>query len=174
MNRYQKWFIIITPIIGVLVLLSYVLGVGDNVDIMWGGVPEHYRGAYTISMLLSAFSYFVFTSYTFINILGGKMESNSVRKSRILLAYILILVPSALWVPLVRIMIDAPSSLIWFLIKLVLFLVAIGTFILLLQFLKVAKKARNIYYYISLVGVLIFLFHTGILDAIIWPLLWGK
>jgi len=172
MNKQQKVFTITTSIFGGFVILSYILGIDNpqTADVMWGGVPENVRDIYTISMLISASSYFVFWLYTILNILGKKIElPEKILLWIVYLLFYLILIPSALWIPLVNIMISNPSNLIWFGIRLVLILVAVGTLGLLILFLRLKSKPKKIFYYLSIFGLLFFLFHTGVLDAIIWP-----
>jgi hypothetical protein len=173
MNKHQKIFLGLITVSGTLVLGSYILGVNDSgtADIMWGGVPTNWRGLYTISMIISALSYFIFSTYTFINIVGKKVQSKYPLYT-IYILYSLILIPSALWIPLVESMIKSPSDLTWIAIRTVLILVAFGTLGLLFFFLRLPTQKKKFFYYISVVGIIIFLFHTGVLDAAIWPALW--
>jgi len=172
MNKNQKLFLFIPLVLGTLVPLSYVLGLGNNADAMWGGVPSNIRPLYTISMLISATGFFIFSTYTFLKVFKDKfILPYSLKKWTIHLSYLLILIPSALWIPLVNVMLDKPSTLIWIGIRTVLILVAIGTLILFILITKAEKEKKGLFYYTSVVGLILFLFHTGILDAIIWPIL---
>jgi hypothetical protein len=174
MNRNQKIFISI-ELLGILVPISYVLGLGNNADAMWGGVPENIRSLYTVSMIISALGFFIFSTYTFLVVLKEKfILPYSLKKWTIHLGYILILVPSALWIPLVNIMLENPSNLIWVGIRMVLILVALGTLLLLILILKGKKETNNLFYYGTIIGLTIFFIHTGILDAIIWPSLFPR
>jgi hypothetical protein len=172
MNKDQKLFLFILLVLGTLVPLSYIIGLGDKADTMWGGVPSNIRPLYTISMLISAIGFFIFSTYTFLNVFkDGFILPYSLKKWTIHLSYLLILIPSALWIPLVNVMLDRPSTLIWVAIRSVLILVALGTLILLILITKAKKEEKGLFYYASVVGLILFLFHTGILDAIIWPIL---
>jgi hypothetical protein len=173
MNKQQKIFLPLTITLGLVVIGSYILGINSSgtADIMWGGVPNSWRGIYTLSMIISALSFFVFSLYTFTQILSLKAKSRYPLNTLHIL-YFLILLPSALWIPLVNFMISNPTDLTWIAIRVVLILVALGSLGLLLFFLTLSSKTKVVFYYLSVVGLIIFLFHTAILDAIVWPLLW--
>ena len=172
MNKNQKIFLFIQIVFGTLVPLSYVLGLGENTDAMWGGVPNNIRPIYTVSMLISAAGFFVFSTYTFLKVFKESFTlPYCLKKWTIHLSYILILIPSALWIPLVNVMLEKPSDLIWFSIRTVLLLVALGTLSLLILILKAKKDKKDLFYSATIFGLIWFLFHTGVLDAIIWPYL---
>jgi hypothetical protein len=173
MTLPQKTFLLLIIPVGAVVILTYVLGLGGNADAMWGGVPERFRGAYTISMILSAISYFVFSSYIFFNILSGDIALPFSLNTKIVnIAYLVLLISSSLWIPLVNAMLSNPSDLIWFGIRSVLILVALATLLLLVLIIKLPVENKSTYYILTIVSLSIFLFHTGILDAIIWPYMW--
>jgi hypothetical protein len=169
-----KFLFTIIPL-GTATILSYIFGLGGNADAMWGGVPEKFRGLYTVSMVVSALSYFVFTAYILLNIFSDKISVPGIDiKNALYISYIVMLASSALWIPLVNMMLSNPSSLVWFAIRASLALVALGTLSILIMLLKVPSDDRGFFYYASIVGVSWYLFHTGILDALIWPYLWNK
>lgn len=165
MNTYQKIFLTIIIIGGTSVLASYVLGAGygNGADALWGGVPDNMKTAYTISMLLSALSFFVFSIYIFKG-----LGSNSFG-SIYLILFFLILVASALWIPLVTLMVANPSTLVWILIRVVLAVVGLASTAIFLLLLTISPRPTDAFYYSALIGILIFSIHTGILDAIVWP-----
>lgn len=165
-------FLLINILSGPLVILSYILGIGsNNIDILWGGVPEDIRGVYSLSMLLGALSFFIFTIYIFKNLIKkGYLIPYS---SYINLFYLLILIPSALWIPLVSNMVISPNDITWIEIRSVLMMVALGSLGLLLLLIKTSPKLKSRAYYLTIIALFWFIFHTGILDAIIWPSLWN-
>jgi hypothetical protein len=177
MNIYQIIFLISLLIGGTLVLVSYVIGLkgGKNADALWGGTPKKIRGVYTISMLVSAISYFITTVYIFLlmnnsNIvlpLGLSFHSFTI-------IYSILLICSMLWVPLVNLMIKRPSKLIWLSIRSTLLLVGLCPVTILLILLTISNHPTGILYISSILGISIFIFHTLILDALIWPIFWKR
>ena len=84
--------------------------------------------------------------------------------------YGLILVPSALWLPLTFEMLEAPSAGLWLAIRVTLALVALGSLGMMLAVASAAAPhsapgARRI----ALLGTLFFSLQTAVLDALIWP-----
>ncbi len=175
MNTQQILFLIIN-IVGPLVLLSYIIGLkaGKSAEILWGGTPKKIRGVYTLSMLVSAISFLVTTVFIFL-ILSNNTELPYYLNTNIFnILYAVLLIFSAIWIPLVNIMVNKPSKLIWLYIRLGLILVglsALGIFILLLG---ITPQPASFIYWISVVGMGIFFIHTGILDAFLWPYYWKK
>ncbi len=175
MKLNQKIFLAINIVGGILVLGSYYLGLqgGSGVEVLWGGVPENIRPVYTMSMLVCAVGYFVFFGYIMSN-LTGKRFSREFKYSEkmILILFSLILGASALWMPLVNLMVANPSPLLWVAIRLVLAIVGLASFGVAIVLWKTAPKTKGFFYYSALISMIWFTFHTLVLDAIIWPQLW--
>lgn len=177
MNTQQILFLIINIVGGPLVLLSYVIGLkaGKSADILWGGTPKRIRGVYTISMLISAISFLIASIFIFLIMNNSDIQlpySLSIGVFNIL--YAVLLLCSAIWIPLVNVMVNKPSILVWLSIRLGLILVglsALGIFILLLG---IVPQQVGFLYWISVIGMGIFFIHTGILDAFLWPYFWKK
>lgn len=177
MNENQKIFLIINIIGGILVLGSYILGFkyGKGADALWGGVPEKTRGIYTISMLVSAIGFFIFTSYIFINLGSDKLSAIPLLGEKtFLILYSLLLIASALWIPLTNLMVTNPSSLVWFCVRSVLFITGIASILIFIALLTLNPRPSGAHYILTLVSIFIFSIHTSILDAIIWPYFWNK
>jgi hypothetical protein len=130
---------------GVAVLASYVWGFTSKPDAMsalWGGIPEWARALYTLNMLLAAAGYFLFTPYIFLRLCPDSTRvAGRFGFGLFNICYVVILVPSALWLPLTAQMVVQPSIALWWLIRLDLALVALGS-----------------------LGLLF-----SVLDALIWP-----
>lgn len=165
----QVLFLIVIFLLGIPVILSYVLGLRkpEEQNLLWGGVPTKYRKAYTISMIVSAISYFVFTTYVII--LLGQFNGNGSYPFFYIL-YIIMLAASALWVPLVKRVANKNTLLNWYLVRFVLALNGFAAFMLF--FFLANLSTPSIFYYISIVLLGIYTLHTAILDAIIWPYFW--
>lgn len=157
---------------GVAVLGSYAWGFAARPDAMsalWGGVPEWARGLYTLNMLLAAVGYFLFTPYIFLRLcpdttrMAGRFEFGVFN-----LFYVVILVPSAAWLPLTAQMVAQPSLALWWLIRIDLALVALGSLGLLVSLLALGKETPR-GRWLAVVGLLPFCLQTVVLDALIWP-----
>ena len=156
---------------GSAVLGSYVWGVtapGIG-NALWGGVPESLRPLYTINMFLAAGGYFLFTTVVVRRLLRGHdgVERAAFAR-RMERGYALILVGSALWLPLTAAMLQSPDSLLWVLVRIDLALVGLG--VLLLWELVLSPGAGPRWErLVALVGLLPFTLQTVVLDALIWP-----
>lgn len=167
MSKSQLIFLIINILGGIAVLSSYYFGLKSNPDgaALWGGVPENSRKIYVISMLFSAVSYFIFTSFIILKVLpksGAEFH----------ILYALILLASALWMPLTTVLVAEPTAMIWFGVRAVLAIVALSSASVLYLLMSQISVYSGVHYWLSIVGLVIFTLHTGVLDAIIWPMLW--
>jgi hypothetical protein len=161
---------------GLAVLGSYVWGFALAPELrtgLWGGVPESLRGLYTINMLLAAAGYFPFTwLLVFRSPPATLREDAGVSPGAILALYALVLIPSALWLPLTAQMIQAPSAALWIAIRAVLLLVGIGAGCLLVVLLRLARARGGALRWSAVAGALPFFTQTAILDALVWPAYW--
>ena len=158
---------------GTAVLSSYAYGIAANPltrGEVWGGVPESLRPLYTVNMLLAAAGYFAFSYFVFFRI-----DADTARIGRRFgfgvfnLIYSLILVPSALWMPLTFAMLESPSVELWWTIRVVLAAVGVGSLGLFAALLKVQSPRAVFTQRLAVVGSAAFCLQTAILDAIVWP-----
>jgi hypothetical protein len=178
MTSSQAGLLAINVIGGVLVLGSYVYGIvahpGQG-DLLWGGVPLTTRPVYTFSMLLSAVGYFLFLYHAIF-----KMVPVEVRLPLGLpfgafhAAFILILLPSALWMSATFAWAQSPTLLAWVQVRGVLAIVGLGSLFLAFLLAGLRWTAPSQFWWPSLAGALIFAFHTVVLDALIWPALFRR
>ena len=157
---------------GISVLGSYVLAFTLSPDIrsgLWGGVPEAIRPLYTVCMLLAATGYFFF-SWKLVLSPGpdGVERQIGIPPWALLLAYALVLMPSALWLPLTALHIGDPSTLLWLAIRLVLLLVGAGSTVLVYVTYRLARRNGGSDW-LAFAGTLPFWLQTAVLDALIWP-----
>jgi hypothetical protein len=141
-------------------LISYPPQAGD----LWGGVPDGLRPVYTVNMFLAAAGCFFFLMY--------RLKPTNTGSTRLGLGnalYALILIPSALWMPLTFAMLEAPSDGLWWAIRLTLAAVGIGSLGLLAGLLAVRPSPPSLAHKLAVVGSLAFSFQTAILDATVWP-----
>jgi hypothetical protein len=158
---------------GAAVLGSYAHGLAGNPSTrseLWGGVPEALRPLYGVSMLLATAGYFAFGFFVFFRL--------DPLRTRVLgrfgfcafhLLYALILVPSALWMPLTFGMLEAPSAALWLVIRATLALVGAGSLGLVAAVASAAPAQAPLARGVAVAGALAFSFQTAVLDACVWP-----
>jgi hypothetical protein len=159
---------------GSAVLASYAYGLSANPEMrsaLWGGVPEAIRPLYTVSMFTAAAGYFLFTGFLFF-----RVDPRSARVAYRFgygifnLLYLLVLVPSALWLPLTASMIDQPSVGLWIAIRGVLTVVGLGSVGLIVALLRLSPHPTGVSYHLAVAGSIAFTFQTALLDALVWPI----
>lgn len=164
--------VILNLVGGVAVLASYAWGLlsfPETRGEIWGGIPDEMRSLYTTSMFTAAGGYFFFTGYLLLQVDPEKLEKEGpFRFSFINWFYLLVLVPSALWLPLTFAMLSTPGAFLWFLIRLVLTLTALGSLGLLYAVVRLRKEGTPIFFWLALAGILAFNLQTTVLDALVW------
>ena len=158
---------------GIAVLASYVLAFVYSPAVrvgLWGGVPLWLQPVYTVSMLLAAAGYFPFTWTLALSTHASRKEHPMARLHAL---YALVLIPSAMWLPLTAQMIESPSWPMWLVIRTVLFAVgagALGLLVTTFQMLRDASHpASRAVRSMAFLGTIPFFIQTGILDAVLWP-----
>jgi hypothetical protein len=157
---------------GSAVVASYLYGFvaqPSALSHLWDAVPEAVRPPYVVSISLAAASYFIYTAFLL------RVDSDHVGVGKqwgyaiFLWLYLLILVPSALYVPLGVAMVQRPSSGLWIALRLVLALVALGAWGLEVALATMRPRNPASWYWLAVAASAIFAFHTTVLDAIAWP-----
>jgi len=158
---------------GGAVLASYAHGLSTHTEtraLLWGGVPETLRPLYTASMLLAAAGYFAFGFTVFFRLepartrVIGRLGFGAFHA-----LYALVLIPSALWLPLTFAMLEAPSGALWAAIRTVLALVGLGSLGLVAAIASARPAPARVARGVALAGALAFSFQTAVLDALVWP-----
>jgi len=83
--------------------------------------------------------------------------------------YVIILVFSAIWMPLTFIMLDEPSALLWLAIRIVLAAVGLGSISFLAAIFTLQPTGPAWVNRAALIGCVLFAFQTAVLDAMVWP-----
>jgi hypothetical protein len=173
MHRDRKRFLGINLVGGTAVLGSYAHGLVTNPgsgEALWGGVPASLRPLYGVGMLAAMLGYFAFTYFLICRLdpkesrIGTRLGFNVFN-----VLYVLILVPSALWMPLTFVMIDTPNAAVWYGIRTVLALVALGAGGLVAALVWVEPRNPRWAHTLALVGAVAFFLHTAVLDGLVWP-----
>ena len=157
---------------GAAILLSYAWGLGSSAGpgaSLWGGVPGSARGIYTINMFLAAAGYFLFTPYILFRLPPDTTRiAGRFRYGLFHVLYALVLLPSALWLPLTAHVIGQPNAAAWLAVRIDLALVALGSVGLLASLLALPPDAPRGRTW-AVVGLIPFCLQTVVLDAIVWP-----
>lgn len=162
---------------GVAVIGSYVLwlrGSPGGADALWGGVPARIRPVYTASMILSAIGYLLVLYYLLVAAVPDAVQiCGSPGFEWFIPIIVLMLFPSALWMPLSSLYVDRPSTSIWVAVRTVLFIVGLAS-IALAWALLALEPSGGVAYWLAVVGSIWFAFHTFVLDSILWAALFRK
>ncbi len=171
MNPKKRPLLWINVLGGSAVLASYAYNLIAHPALgssFWGGVPATMQSGYVVTMLLAATGYFAFTRFLF-----------RLRPAQVKIAgrfgygvfpwiYALILVPSALWMPLTHAMIVDPSAGLWLAIKLTLAAVGVASLLLLAALLWLQPKSPKGAHRFAVAGIIAFTFQTAVLDMLVW------
>ncbi len=173
MHPQQRWLLTLNVLGGIGVLGSYIVGLATHPgtgDFLWGGVPQALKPFYNITMLSAAAGYFPFTF-----LLLYRTDARSTRIAGrygfgwFLLLYALILIPSALWLPLTLSLLEGWDPALWLTIRVVLGLVGIGSLGLLAALLTLSPVTSRRLHKLAIAGAVAFCMQTALLDATIWP-----
>lgn len=173
MHSARRSMLWINVLGGIAVLGSYAIGIATHPETSgeaWGEVPDSLRPLYTVNMLLAAVGYFLFSYFVFFRLdpdstrIAGRFGFRGFHG-----LYLLILVPSALWMPLTFAMLEEPSTGLWLAIRGVLALTGIGSVGLLAAILTVEAPRAAWARRLAVVGCLAFCLQTAVLDALVWP-----
>ena len=135
----------------------------------WGGVPDGLRPLYTVNMGLAAAGYFAFTYFLMYRLKPTTSSGGRFGLGTFNALYATILIPSALWMPLTFAMLEAPSDGLWWVIRLTLAAVGIGSIGLLVGLVMVRPSTPSLAHKLAIIGSLAFCCQTAILDALVWP-----
>jgi len=175
MNKHRVILLVINILGGAAVIGSYIFGINaqpGGADALWGGVPENVRLLYTISMLIAAVGYFLFLYYLLFKVNPDEARAcGSFGFGVFHLIFAAILLPSALWMPFTNVYLANPATLTWVGVILVLATVGIASLSLAITLMKLKPVAALMPHRLAVAGAVYFTFHTLVLDAVIWPVL---
>jgi hypothetical protein len=164
--------LIVNVIGGLAVLASYAWPLATHPgqgDALWGGVPASWRPLYGVSMLLAAAGYLTFASYLLFRVDPATARlSGGLGLGWLALPFLLVLVPSTLWMPLTFRFLESGGEGVWLAIRVVLALVALGSALLLGLLAGLQPREHPVHWALSVAGAAVFLAHTGVLDALLW------
>jgi hypothetical protein len=176
MVSQQIILLVINIIGGVAVIGSYILGLhnaGPNAaSALWGGVPSAIRPVYGVSMLLAALGYFAFIYFILARLVPAEVSiAGRFGYSLFYVIFLLILIPSALWMPFTSAYIGNPGTAMWVGIRVVLAVVGLASIALLWALLTLKTQTSGVAYWLAVAGSGYFALHTAVLDAVVWAAL---
>jgi hypothetical protein len=178
MGTQQIILLIINIIGGAAVIGSYVLGLrgqSGGADVLWGGVPTSIRPVYGVSMILSALGFFAFLYFILFRLVPDEVSIGGRFGFSLFFAiFLVMLIPSALWMPLTNVYVGNHSAGTWIAVRTVLVLVGLASIGLVWALLSLQAKNHGIAYWLAVAGSGYFAFHTAILDAIVWAALFRQ
>ena len=124
----------------------------------------------TSSMFTAAIGYLLFTYNFLVNIDANKIFLKKFNYFHLNIIYLLLLIPSMLWINLTFRYMNSGSVIDWLVVILMLFIVAISSILLLLFTINTKKQHYPLY----VLGALLFTFHTVFFDAILWTIFFNK
>ncbi len=175
MRRDRLILLSLNVVGGAAVLASYGLGLGGAAEpeaALWGGVPDAVRPLYTASMLGAALGYFAFLPYLLFGVRGEASVGGKLGYGAFHAVFLAILIPSALWMPLTLRFAALPSVPLWWAIRGVLALVALGSVALTASLLALRPRGPRWAHALAVAGSLLFAWQTAVLDAVVWPVLY--
>ena len=172
MHPKKKAWLVINVLGGAAVLGSYVQGIATHPETrnaLWGTIPDELKAVYGVTMWLAAGGYFFF-SYYFL----ARTDADEVRFGRfgfglINALYALIMVTSALWMPLTFAYLENPSPGLWLAVRADLLGVAVGSIGLMVALFTMKPRAEGLAGVLALLGLLLFALQTAFLDPLVWP-----
>lgn len=173
MHPQKRSLLWINALGGLAVLGSYVHGLATHPATrgdIWGGVPEALQPLYTGNMLLAAAGYFAFSAFVFFRLDPDAVRvAGRFRYGWFHASYALMLVSSALWMPLTFAMLEAPGPALWWAVRLVLFGAGIGSAGVAFGVYAARPHDAPLARRLALVGCTFFCLQTAVLDALVWP-----
>ena len=174
MHPLRALLLAINVVGGIAVLGSYALGIRSHAEagvLLWGGVPESLRPLYTTSMITATVGYLAFTGYLFFLVDPDAARVGPFGYRLLLLLYVLVLLPSALWMPLTFRFLDggATSESLWLAVRGVLALVGLGAAAMIAALATLQGAPGGRWRIVALIGAVAFSIQTSLLDGIIWP-----
>ena len=120
-------------------------------------------------MLLGALGFFAYTYFILFRLNPDATRIYGRLGYKVfLILYALILVPSALWLPLTYSAVASSSNLIAWLAKVDLIIVGAASICLIFSLLHLEPKQPKSAYVLAVIGSICFTFQTAFMDAIVW------
>ena len=172
MHAKKRVWLAINAVGGVGVLGSYVHGLVTHPETrgqLWGSMPLELQAVYNVTMWLAAAGYFLFSYYFVVRTDADEVRFGGAGFGLINVLYALIMVTSALWMPLTFAYFDNPTHGLWLAVRIDLFGVAAGSIGLMVALFIMRPRAEGLAGLLAMLGLLPFLLQTAFLDPLVWP-----
>jgi hypothetical protein len=174
----QQWILLAVMVVGgAAVIGSYIQGFAAHpggAETLWGGVTGGLRILNYVTMLLAALGFFAFSYWLFFQLNPDEVQiANRFGFWMFDVIFLVILIPSALWMPLTFTYLANPSTIGWVGVRLVLALVGIGSLALLWAIIAISPREANLAYWFAVGGAAAFSLQTAVMDMFIWPALFS-
>ncbi|OGN96326.1 MAG: hypothetical protein A2Y89_02970 [Chloroflexi bacterium RBG_13_51_18] len=170
----QQWILLaIMAVCGAAVIGSYIHGFSTHpgsAETLWGGVSGGLRTLNYVTMLLAVVGFFAFSYWLFFRINPEQVQiADRFGFWLFFIIFLVILIPSALWMPLTFSYQSHPSTGLWIGVRIVLALVGIGSLALLWAICAISPRETGIAYWFAVGGAAAFSVQTAVMDTFIWP-----
>ena len=172
MHPQKKTWLAINVLGGAAVLGSYVHGLATHPETrnaLWGTIPEELQAVYGVTMWLAAGGYFFFSYYFLVRTDADEVRFGHFGFGLINALYALIMLTSALWMPLTFAYLENPSPGLWLAVRADLLGVAVGSIGLMVALFTMKPRAEGFAGVLALLGLLLFALQTAFLDPLVWP-----
>ena len=174
MLKYKTLFLMINVLGGISVLGGYAIGLTsapENPSVLWGNVPENWRGGYGISMIVAAIGYLGFFFYIMQdNKWSQSLTKNHTALNTVIALCALFLISASMWMPAALQFIKTGADSWWAITVGSLWitsLTVIGIFVVLMVQQHGTQIKMRLF---AIFGLGYLGFHCLVLDAIIWTL----
>jgi hypothetical protein len=175
MDEQKIWFLVINTLGGFAVIASYVAGMVSHPNteqLIWGRITPSLRTVYLACMPLAAVGYLSVLYFILFQLNAETARIWGFDGFSVLdIIFAVILIFSALWMPLTYKLIETQWRGWWIYIRMVLLLVGLASLVLLFALLMISQKEPAWSYWLATAGAAVFFIQTGIIDAFIWPAL---
>lgn len=172
LHPHKLYLLLVNLAGGTAVLASYAIGIMNHPEArgaLWGEVPRAIMPVYTVSMFTAAAGYLAFTYFILFRLNpDGVTIAGHFSYALFPWLYALVLVPSALWMPLTFVMIGDPSLMTWIGIRAVLGITGIASLLLLAALIAVQPAEPAWAHRLAVAGCAAFCLQTAVLDALVW------
>jgi hypothetical protein len=169
----KRAWLAINVVGGVAVLGSYVHGLATHPETrnaLWGSMPDELKAVYNVTMWLAAAGYFLFSYYFLLRTDVGEARFGKRFGFGLVNAlYALVMVASALWMPLTFAYLQKPSPSLWAAVRLDLLAAGAGSIGLMIALFVMNPRAQGVAGVLALLGLLLFSLQTAFLDPLVWP-----
>ena len=170
--NYNRLFFVLNLAGGIGVLGSYAVGLhahwGQNA-LLWGGVPESVRGAYSSCMLPAALGYLVCFAYLLNSDWKALNFSDGPAGRSLLRLHLLFLATAAAWMPLTWLAIDHQMTALYWPIQGVLLVTGLSALAIWRSLFRLVDPPRPRLLRAAKIGFAFLVFQCLVLDALVWP-----